>query len=109
MLLRDELVLDQVLHVQAALVEELRDFVETDVFLVGGAVGVVGGAVGAVGEAVGVVAGAELMGECSIPIPLPNETDTISKQWFELVEENSGMKAKGRLQVSIRVKYEMRK
>lgn len=53
------------------------------------------------------LSGPDSMGECSIPVPLPCEKDTISKQWID-VDKLSARNARGRLQVSIRVKYEMR-
>ena len=54
------------------------------------------------------MSGADSMGECSIPIPFPKENQTMTKEWFDIVDENTGRKGMGRLQVSIRVKYEMR-
>ena len=53
------------------------------------------------------LSGADNMGECSIPIPLPNESDTVRNQWYDVLKE-SARHARGRIQVSFRVKYENR-
>ena len=48
----------------------------------------------------------DAMGDVEIPIPLPGECLTITKQWF-LIDPESARNAKGQLQVSLHVKYRM--
>eukprot|EP00977_Amphora_coffeiformis_P023573 scaffold13655_cov191-Amphora_coffeaeformis.AAC.2 len=53
------------------------------------------------------LSGADHMGDCSISLPLSDENCVITKQWY-LVDKLSATHAKGRVQVSLRVTYEMR-
>ena len=53
------------------------------------------------------LSGPDNMGECTVPLPLPGEPDTIRKQWVS-VDPDSARHAKGRMQVSVRVEYTMR-
>lgn len=57
------------------------------------------------------MSGADSMGECHITLPGPKEKKkSIDKEWFNVVDhdDHGDEKHQGRLQVSIRVKYEMR-
>jgi Ca2+-dependent lipid-binding protein len=47
----------------------------------------------------------DVMGEVEIPLPLPDETLQISEQWVS-IDPTSANHARGRLLVSLRVKYQ---